>query len=135
MRQQFILANQVARKGAILAVQDAPDGSVVEIRPKTRSLEQNALLWACLTELSSKVDWYGTKLQPEEWKDVLTAALKKSKVVPGLDGGFVVLGQRTSKMTKAEFSELLELMFAFGAERGVEFHQQAPAEYAEWLRR
>ena len=30
-------------------------------------------------------------------------------------------GQRTSKMTKSEMTELIELMMAFGAERGVKF--------------
>ena len=64
-----------------------------------------------------KKRWYGQKLTAEEWKDVLTAALKKEKVVPGINGGFVVLGQRTSKMSKDEFSELIELTHAFMAER------------------
>jgi hypothetical protein len=44
--------------------------------------------------------------------------------VPGLDGGFVVCGQSTSKMTKSEFSELLELIAAFGANNGVKFNDQ-----------
>lgn len=94
---------------------------VVEVKPETRSLEQNARLWAMLTEISQQVDWYGNKLTPEEWKDVFSAAMKRSKVVPGLDGGFVVCGQSTSKMTRAEMSEMQTLMEAFGAERGVRF--------------
>jgi len=92
---------------------------VVRINEPTRNLEQNALLWAILSEVSKKVDWYGKKLSTEEWKDVFTAALKKSKVVPGLDGGFVVIGQRTSHMSKGEFSELIELIQAFCAEHNV----------------
>jgi hypothetical protein len=36
-------------------------------------------------------------------------------------GSFVVLGLRTSKLTKAEFSDLIELIACFGAERGVVF--------------
>jgi len=79
---------------------------VLEIKPATRSLEQNARLWCLLDEISEQVDWYGRKLTPEEWKHVFTAALKKQDVVPGLDGGFVVLGQSTSKMTKAEMCDL-----------------------------
>ena len=74
-----------------------------------------------LDEISDQVDWYGRKLTPEEWKHVFTAALKKQDVVPGLDGGFVVLGQSTSKMTKAEMCDLQTLMEAFGAEKGVRF--------------
>ena len=94
---------------------------VLEIKPATRSLEQNSRLWAMLTEISSQVDWYGRKLTPDEWKHVFTASLKKQDVVPGLDGGFVVLGMSTSKMTKAEMSDLQTLMEAFGAEKGVRF--------------
>lgn len=94
---------------------------VVEVKPETRSLEQNARLWAMLAEISEQVEWYGNKLTPEEWKDVFSAAMKRSKVVPGLDGGFVVCGQSTSKMTRGEMSEMQSLMEAFGAEKGVRF--------------
>jgi len=93
----------------------------IEIKPATRSLEQNSRLWAMLSEISEQVDWYGRKLTEEEWKNVFTAALKKQEVVPGLDGGFVVLGQSTRKMTKAEMCDLQTLMEAFGAEKGVRF--------------
>jgi hypothetical protein len=91
------------------------------VKPQTRSLEQNARLWAMLTDISNQVDWYGRKLSPENWKHVFTAALKKQDVVPGLDGGFVVLGQSTSQMTKSEMAELQTLMEAFGADKGVKF--------------
>jgi NinB protein len=92
---------------------------VLTVKPATRSTKQNARLWAMLTEISEQVDWYGQKLAPEEWKDVFSAAMKRSKVVPGLDGGFVVCGQSTSKMTRAEMSEMQEMMAAFGVEKGV----------------
>ena len=91
------------------------------VKPETRSIAQNARLWAMLTEISQQVDWYGRKLSPENWKHVFSAALKKQDVVPGLDGGFVVLGLSTSKMTRAEMAELQELIEAFGAQKGVQF--------------
>jgi hypothetical protein len=84
-----------------------------------RSLSQNSRLWPYLTDVSRQVDWYGRKLSQWEWKDVFTAALKKQTVVPGIDGGFVVIGAHTSKMTKKEMSELLELVVAFGADHKV----------------
>ena len=93
----------------------------LEIRPEKRSDAQNRRLWSMLTDVSQQVDWHGHRLTPDEWKDVFTAALKKQKAVPGIDGGFVVCGQRTSKMTKAEMSELQTLMEAFGAQQGVVF--------------
>lgn len=99
----------------------------LEIRPEKRSDAQNRRLWAMLSEIAAQVDWYGHKLTAEEWKDVFSASLKRTKVVPGLDGGFVVCGQSTSKMTKAEMCELQTLMEAFGAEQGVKF--TAPEEW------
>ena len=93
----------------------------LEIRPEKRSDAQNRRLWAMLADISAQVDWYGQKLTSEEWKDVMSASLKRTKVVPGLDGGFVVCGQSTSRMTRAEMCELQELMEAFGAQQGVKF--------------
>lgn len=94
---------------------------VVEVRKEKRTDAQNALLWASLTDIANQVEWYGQKLTPEDYKHMLTASLKKQRVVPGVDGNFVVLGLSTSKMTKSELSGLQELVFAFGAERGVKF--------------
>ena len=123
----FRLVHKDARERAASACLRAPDGYVVRISEPTRSLDQNALLWPVLTEISTQVVWYGAKLTPDEWKDVLSASLKKQKAVPGIDGGFVVCGQSTSKMTKKEFSDLLELCFAFGAQQGVTFREEVAA--------
>jgi hypothetical protein len=121
----FRLAHQQARDRAVEAVRNAPDGFIVRISEETRTLAQNALLWPLLDCCAKQVDWYGQKLTKEEWKDVFTASLKKQKVVPGLDGGFVVCGQSTKVMPKKEFSDLCELIFAFGAQRGVNFGNSA----------
>ena len=94
---------------------------VLDIRKDTRSNEQNRRLWSLLADLSHQVDWHGNKLTADEWKCVLTASLRRQKVVPGLDGGFVVIGLATSKMTRAEMVELQELAEAFGAQQNVRF--------------
>lgn len=93
----------------------------LSIKKETRSNPQNRLMWAALTAIAKQVDWYGQKLAPEDWKHILSASLKKQRAVPGLDGGFVVLGTSTSKMTTEEMTELLELALAFGAQKGVVF--------------
>lgn len=125
-RQLFRLVHPTARQLASKACINAPDGYVVEIKPRTRSLDQNAKMWAMLADLSRQVEWYGQRLTSDEWKDVLTAALKKQKAVPGIDGGFVVIGARTRNMTIREMSDLVELMYAFGAERDVKWSDPAP---------
>lgn len=119
MKQLYVLAHQEARKRALQAIQEAPEGYRVTVEPPKRTLDQNALLWPLLHEISRQVKWDGETLTPEEWKDLFTASMKKQKVVRGIDGGLVFLGDRTSKMTKADFSDLLDYIQAFGAERGV----------------
>jgi len=118
---KFILYAQ--RDRVLEAVKNAPNGWTVSLTEPRRSLEQNALMWSLLGELADQVDWHGQKLTAENWKDVLTAGLKRQRVVPGIDGGFVVLATSTRRMTKPEMSELIEMIYAFGAEQGVEFGQ------------
>ena len=93
----------------------------VEFLPPTRTLPQNAQLWASLDDVSAQVEWYGEKLTSEEWKCIFVAALKKQRVVPGVDGGVVVIGAHTSQMSVEDMSDLLELVRAFGSERGVQW--------------
>lgn len=93
----------------------------VSVKTDTRSTAQNSLLWSCLADVSRQVEWHGQRLDDEAWKDMATAALKRQRVVPGIDGGFVVLGTRTSRMTVAEMSELIDFLHAFGDERGVQW--------------
>lgn len=121
----FKLVHDEARRRAVEAVRCAPEGWVVKVQEATRTLDQNSKLWPMLGDIAKQVQWHGLRLTDDEWKDVFSAALKRQKVVPGLDGGFVVLGQRTSRMPKSEFSQLIELMYAFGAEHDVVWTEKA----------
>ena len=125
------LTGSLARQAACRYINEAPDGYVVTIAEPTRTLEQNSKLWPMLAELSEQTDWHGNKLNPEEWKDLLSAGLVQSRVVPNLTGnGFVILGQRTSKLSKSQFAALIELIYAFGSDRGVVFSDAAPERLA-----
>lgn len=120
----IFLIGQRQRDYAKQCIDQAPEDFVCVLKQKTRTLEQNALMWALLTDLSQQVNWHGNKLTADEWKDVLSASLKAQKVVPGVDGGFVVIGARTSQMTKREMSDMCELIYAFGAEHNVKWSEQ-----------
>lgn len=125
MKRSFILAHQEARRRALEAVQTAPDGYAVTVSEPTRNLEQNAAQWPILDAFAEQLEWPVNgamcKLTPEEWKDILTAAFKQEtvRVAMGLNGGMVMLGQRTSKFSKREFSEWLDFLNATAAARGV----------------
>lgn len=102
----------------------AQEDDVCTIKQKTRTLEQNALMWSLLADVSKQVNWHGQFLTSDDWKEVLSASLKQQKAVPGIDGGFVVIGARTSQMTKSEMSDMCELIQAFGSQRGVKWSEQ-----------
>ena len=94
----------------------------LSVAEEKRSNRQNNLLWGRLSDLSRQVNWHGQRLAPEDWKHVMSAALKKQRVVPSIEGGgFVVLGCSTSRMTVAEMTEMLDLIECFGAQQGVRF--------------
>jgi hypothetical protein len=116
----FVLNHHTARKNAAQACFTVPDGYVVEIRPKTRTLEQNSKMWPMLDDVARQVEWYGYWLTDEEWKDFFSAIIMKQKVVPNMDkSGFIAVGGRTSKMGKQTFSDLIALMYEFGADHDV----------------
>jgi hypothetical protein len=123
-KQVIYLTNPVARRHAVQAISNAPDGFRCEVRPRTRTLAQNDMLWSILTDISRQVDFVVNgalvKVSPEEVKDIITAGLRReTRMAMGIDGGMVLLGQRTSKMTVRQMTELIELAYAFGAEKGV----------------
>lgn len=96
----------------------------VEVKRATRSTEQNNLLWSLLTDLSQQCEWavdgQMVKLSPEDVKHILTAGLKRhQRMARGIDGGLVILGQSTRRMTVAEMAELITLGHAYGDSQGV----------------
>lgn len=133
MRRTFILSHAEARHRAQEAVRNAPDGFVVAISEPTRNLEQNAAMWPILQAFSDQLDWpvngLMVKMTPEDWKDLLTAAFHRetARLAMGLDGGVVMLGLRTSKMGKREFSDWLEFLHATAAARGVVLYEAESA--------
>ena len=123
-RALIVLNNAEARATASAWVQKAPPGTRLEFKKAKRTLEQNALLWSRLTEIARKIEWYGEKLTAEDWKDVFSASLCKARIVPALEGtGYVQLGFHTSDMTKSEMNDMLALIDAFAAQRGVTFNE------------
>jgi hypothetical protein len=97
---------------------------VVEVKPETRSTEQNAAQWPILEAfakqkqlcVSGRMEW----VSGDEWKDVLTASFRDELArVANFRGRMILLGQRTSKFRKDEFSEWLEWLHAAAIEEGV----------------
>jgi hypothetical protein len=97
----------------------APDGYVCEIRPPTRSNDQNAKLWAMLTDISlAKPE--GRAHTPEVWKTLaMHACGHEVQFLNGLNGEPFPAGFRSSQLSVAQMSELIEFLYEFGARHGV----------------
>ena len=87
----------------------------------TRSIQQNAKLWPMLNDIAKQVPWHGLTLSADDWKIILLDGLNQEmRLVPNIEGnGFINLGRSSSRLSKAEFSDLIELLYAFGAEKNV----------------
>lgn len=119
----FPLRNEMDRQRAINCLQkiDLSAGWTWTMREEVRSDPQNRRMWAMLRDISRQVEWYGQKLSDEDWKHIFSAGVEKQRAVPGLDGGFVVLGISTRKQSKKWFNDMFLVMEAFASERGVKF--------------
>lgn len=119
------LTGEAARKAACRHVLAAPEGYVFRLGEPNRNLDQNAAQWPILEAFAQQIEWpINGKLQritADDWKDVLTCAFRNEqpRVAQGIDGGMVLLGQRTSKFSKREFSDWLEFLNATAASRGI----------------
>lgn len=126
MRKFFVLAHSVARGNAKKAIEEAPDGYTVDIKPAKRTLPQNALLHALLTDISLELEWAGARRDIEVWKRLLTAAWLRARgepleMLPALDGyGVDIVFRRTSELTKNEMIELIEYIQSWAIEQGIQ---------------
>lgn len=121
-RALVVLRSTAERDRVANWARTAPNGTRVEFKETKRSLPQNSRMWAMLTDIATQVEWHGQKLAPDDWKLIFLEALSKEvRAVPNIDGsGFVNL-RRSSDLSKNEMGDLMELIAAFGAERGVVF--------------
>lgn len=127
-RQVFILRHQQARRNAVTAVMEAPDGYRVEIRERTRTSDQNAYLHALFSAVAKHAKWCGRTLSADQWKVMFIsghaiATGVGSDMVPGLEGEFVNLRESSARMSVSRMSSLLEYVIAWCDQNGVEVRQ------------
>lgn len=126
---QITLCGSFDRERAVKWVGQVPAGTRLIFKDPRRTVAQNDRLWAMLTDVATQLAWHDQKLSTDSWKLLFLDALNNEMtLVPNIAGnGFVNLGRSSSNLSKADFSNLLELIACFGAERGVVFHDQVPA--------
>ncbi|MBS3895046.1 MULTISPECIES: recombination protein NinB [Serratia] len=142
-KQVFYLRSPQIRQNLIEHLKNLPlDQSKpieVEVSTPKRTLSQNRKMWPLLHDLAQQVVWYDEKYDEDDWKDMITALVAKTKkqeqrTAPGIGGGVVMFGQRTSKMRVAEMVEVIEAIYWFGTEQGVKF-SEGSRQRIEWALR
>jgi len=112
-------------------------GGAVEIiirrYEENRSLPQNSKQWAMYTDIAEQLLWHGNTMSKEDWKILLTNEWKPQTIVPSISGhGFCVLNASTSKSSKKEMSDLIEIVYAFGSNSGVKWSEASLAAYEHY---
>ncbi|MGJ4954593.1 recombination protein NinB [Bradyrhizobium sp. HKCCYLRH2015] len=120
-RAEIVLNTPADRQTATHWIEHAPPGSRIVFKGPQRTLEQNSRLWAMLTDVARQKRINGRRYSTDQWKVMfLKACGQEAQFVPSLDGtGFIPYGQSSSDLTVAEMSDLIEFMFAWGAENNV----------------
>lgn len=118
--QTMILSGPMARARAHRLIEVAPDMAVLNVRAANRTSDQNNLMWALLSDVS-RAKPQGRDYPPEIWKSLFMASAGfQVRFEPTLDGsGVVPIGFKSSRLNKAEFSDLIEAIRSYGAEHGV----------------
>ena len=99
------------------------DEDSISIKKPTRTLEQNAKMWAMLGDISKQCKHFSDYYSAEDWKDIFTASLSiELKMTPTIQGNrWVVLGLKTRKMNKQQLIELIDFIQSYGDLKGVKW--------------
>lgn len=133
MKQRYIVHTEQIRDNAIKAIRalSIPPESkplVVEIKPLTRTLDQNAKFHAICSDIARQAEYIGRRLDASQWKVLLVsghAVVTKigADMVPGLEGEYVNLRESTAQMPVARMASLIEYATAYAVDNGVRLGQ------------
>lgn len=114
------LTTKEARQRAMALIFAAPEGYAVTIAEETRTQEQNRLMWPLIADIQSQVPSMQTFSADDIKLRFLHALGTELRFLPELEGaGMFPVGQRSSTLTKTQFTGLIELLFAYGEKNGV----------------
>jgi hypothetical protein len=114
----FRIFGEIARQRLLEAIRKAPIPFIAELDEPRRTSEQNKKMHAMLTDVA-KAKPEGRVYDTEVWKCLFMDDLGfKPRWVPSLDGqGVVNTGYRSSRLNKSQMSDMIERMYAYGAEQ------------------
>jgi hypothetical protein len=125
--QTVILVGSGQRELAKRVIDEAPVGAVVNVRQPSRSLDQNAKLWAMLSDIA-RAQPLGRRHTTETWKCLFMQACGHAvHFEAGLSGEPFPVGFRSSRLTKRQMCELIDFIQAWGDEQGVTWSDETRA--------
>lgn len=118
--QTVILRGPTQRGFAAKLIQAAPDDAVVTIREATRNADQNARMWAMLSDVA-RAKPEGRHWTTDVWKAAFMHSLGyQVRFCEGLDGqGPFPTGFRTSRLTVRQMADLITVIGEYGDRHGV----------------
>ncbi len=126
MTHVVILREPRHRALAIQLIGRAPENATVTIKAEKRSDDQNRLMWALLSDVS-RAKPGGRTHTPEVWKELFCHACGHAvQFEMGLNGQPFPVGFRTSRMSKAQMTDLIEFIMSWGIENGVQWTATEP---------
>ena len=129
MKNTYYLVSDKVRDHCIAAIHalgvDRDKPFRVSLSEPKRSVRQSDKMWAALSDFESQAKLNGQHYTKEDWKFIFMHALgRELRMAPALSGnGFVPIGTSSSKLSVSEMSDLIELIHAEGAARGVVFKE------------
>jgi len=97
---------------------------LVLTRPR-RTKDQNDKLHPIIRDVAKQVMWHGRWLDEDKWRQLFVANLLSQDSAPGLDGETVFFGPSSRNLPKEVFSDLIELVMAFGSNHGVVWSEKS----------
>jgi len=132
-----VIYDEKDRQQIIDWIKLAPLETRVEIKGPKRTLPQNDKMWSMLTDIVvQKKTIGGRTFKTDEWKAIFMEALGREQVaLPTLDGrSFFSIGHSSSALEKQEMSDMIEFMFAWGAENDVVWSDPKLRSYEDMRR-
>jgi len=128
MAQTIILRGAMQRALAHDLINRAPDGYVVTVKEQARNNDQNAKMWAMLSDISrAKPD--GRSHTPETWKNLFMHALgHETRFEMGLNGEPFPAGFRSSRLSKSQMADLITFIAEYGDRHDVQWSEPNPYE-------
>ena len=127
MAQTVILRGLEQRALACGLVRAAPLDAVVQISAPKRTPDQNAKMWAMLSDVARAAP-EGRRWTTDVWKAAFMHALGHEILwQPGLDGQTPFpAGFRTSRMNKAQMADLITMIAEYGDRHGARWSEPHP---------